>query len=385
MENVRSMYYNKLKLAGCTLMLTGLLLSGAVVADIPNTENPHEALKPVRLFTGDGERNFRIPSLTVTSKGTLLAFVCERMGKGDFGHDTDTVIRRSTDGGVTWTTPETILSEKGIDFHTGPVVVDHHTDSIFKFARSKGAKAKKTDWGDNYILRSDDDGVSWTKSVLKLENKRASFRFGPGNGGQGIQLADGTLVVQGGYNREYDGQKSMSLCLIESRDHGNSWQVTKGSDLDKAHVEFCMVETTPGQIYVNMREKYTPSRLYTSVNMGKSSITKAKPVTGLPAAQCRAAIVKVQEKAKTYLYFTGPTGAGKRHKERRVNLSLFRSNLEGIHWQKVTLIHRGVSGYSDLTVLPDGDLACLYEAGKAHWDEEILFLRIPKEAYMPSK
>ena len=372
-----------MKLLG--LPLCGVFLLGC--AGTPSARGPvPEALNPVRLFTSAARQSFRIPSLTVTSKGTLLAFVGERKGKGDFGHDTDTVVRRSTDGGVTWTTPETILSEKGIDYHTGPVVVDHQTGSIFKFARSHGAKTKpKTDWRANYILRSDDDGKSWTRSVLKLENKRASSRFGPGNGGQGIQLADGTLVVHGGYWRKADGETSLSLCLIESRDHGNSWQVTKGSDLDKAHVEFCMVETTPGQIYINMREKYTPSRLYTSIHMGKTFIDAARPVTGLPAAVCRAAIVKVQEKGKAYLYFIGPTGAGTSHRERRVNLSLFRSNLEGSDWKKVALIHHGFSSYSDLTVLPNGDLACLYESGNATWDEEILFLRIPKETYLPKK
>ena len=52
---------------------------------------------------------------------------------------------------------------------------------------------------------------------------------------------------------------------------------------------------------------------------------------------------------------------------------------------KVTLLRRGVSGYSDLTVLSDGDLACLYEAGKAYWKEEILYLRILKKTYLPSK
>jgi hypothetical protein len=52
---------------------------------------------------------------------------------------------------------------------------------------------------------------------------------------------------------------------------------------------------------------------------------------------------------------------------------------------KVTLLYRSVSGYSDLTVLSGGDLACLYEACKAHWEEEILYLRILKETYLPSK
>ncbi len=360
----------------CILMLMGLMFWTSA-----------HAKEPIRLFPKQGKRFFRIPSLAVTTKGTLLAFAGERKGSvGDFGHDTDVVVRRSTDGGVTWAEPETILSAKGIDFHSGPVVVDRQTGSIFKFARSHGAKSKPgSDWRDNFILQSDDDGKTWTRSLLTLKNERASFRFGPGNGGHGIQLTDGRLVIHGGYWHVSDGKKRMSLCLIESRDQGKSWHVMKGSDLDNAHVEFCIAETVAGRIYINIREKYTPTRLYTFIDPGKSSISEAKQVSGLPSAQCRAGMVKVQEKGAAYLYFTGPTGKEKGYAARRVDLSLFRCNLEGSHWQRVTLIHRGKTAYSDLTVLPDGELACLYEAGKANCYEGILFLRIPKETYSPNK
>jgi sialidase-1 len=380
------MRHLKLVRIGYSLLLAGLLLASVVTADEPDAINLHKTLKPVRLFQGEGSRNYRIPTITVTNRGTLLAFIAERMGRGDFGHDTNTVMRRSTDGGATWTEPETILSEKGIDFHSGPVVVDRQTGSIFKFARSHGAKTKPgTDWRDNYILRSDDDGQSWTQSVLELENPRASFRFGPGNGGQGAQLADGTLVIQGGYYRVVDGNQTMSLCLIESRDHGQTWRITKGSDLDKAHVEFCIAETAPGRIYINMREKYTPTRLYTNIHTGKTPIDVARPINGLPAAECRGGMAKVQHEQKAFLYFTGPTGEGKTHKDRRVNLSLFRSNLDGSDWQKVAQIYQGVSGYSALTVLPNGDLACLFESGEEILGSEDFFVRIPKELFLPEK
>jgi len=332
-----------------------------------------DAGEPVRLFPQRGNRFFRIPSLVVTTNGTLLAFASERKGSnGDFGHDTDVVLRRSTNGGGTWTEPETILSQKGVDFHSGPVVVDRKTGAVFKFARSHGATTKPgSDWRDNYVLRSDDDGKTWTKSVLDLENERATLRFGPGNGGHGIQLKDGRLVVHGGYWRVSNGTKRMSLCLIESIDRGKTWRVMEGSDLDNTHVEFCIAETAPGRIYINIREKYTPSRLYTFIGPGKTPIAEAKPVHGLPSAQCRAGMVEVLVAGKPYLYFTGPTGTGSGHTSRRVGLSLFRSDLEGSQWERVALIHKGKAAYSDLAVLVDGDLGCLYESGNT-----IFFLKV---------
>ena len=49
-----------------------------------------------------GYHTYRIPSLIVAPKGTVLAF-CEgrKNGRGDTG-DIDLVLKRSTDGGKTW-------------------------------------------------------------------------------------------------------------------------------------------------------------------------------------------------------------------------------------------------------------------------------------------
>jgi len=55
----------------------------------------------------EGYHTYRIPSLLVTAKGTLLAF-CEgrKKGRGD-GGDIDLLLKRSTDGGKTWATART--------------------------------------------------------------------------------------------------------------------------------------------------------------------------------------------------------------------------------------------------------------------------------------
>src|SRR5215813_15485345 len=60
----------------------------------------------------EGYHTFRIPSLLVTPKGTLLAF-CEgrKTGREDHG-DIDLMLKRSLDGGKTWG-PLTLVHEEG--------------------------------------------------------------------------------------------------------------------------------------------------------------------------------------------------------------------------------------------------------------------------------
>jgi sialidase-1 len=61
----------------------------------------------------NGYHTYRIPAIVTTPKGTLLAF-CEgrKTSRSDHG-DLDLVLRRSTDGGKTWTPMQTVYEQGG--------------------------------------------------------------------------------------------------------------------------------------------------------------------------------------------------------------------------------------------------------------------------------
>ncbi len=371
------------RLRACMLVAAAVSVTALAKEEVPVGEKLQSGGGRIRLFPRRGNHFFRIPGLAVTRSGVILAFAGERKGSIlDFGRDTDVVLRRSLDGGATWTGAETILSEAGVDFHSGPAVADRDTGAVFKFARSHGAKTPPgTDWRENYVLRSDDDGLTWSKRVLDLRHPRASSRFGPGNGNHGIQLADGRLVIQGGYIRLTDGGRGRSLCLIESIDHGETWRVAEGSDLDDAHGEFCIAETAPQRIALNVREVRGAERRCGFFDFSAPAPIRLVPASGLPGARCHAGMVQARQgDGPVRLYYTGPVGlTGKEDYDEaaRVGLSLFRADSAGDAWTRVGRVYEGKSGYSDLALLPDGGLGCLFESGEARSDEEVFFIRIP--------
>ena len=60
----------------------------------------------------DGYHTYRIPSLIVTTRGTVLTFCEARKNSGSDHGDIDLAMRRSNDGGRTWG-PMSIISGQG--------------------------------------------------------------------------------------------------------------------------------------------------------------------------------------------------------------------------------------------------------------------------------
>ena len=121
----------------------------------------------------DGYHTYRIPALVATSKGTLLAF-CEgrKTSKQDHG-DVDLVLKRSSDGGNTWTKQQLVHEDGGdekITIGNPCPVVDATTGTIWlPLTRNNDAVL---------MLSSTDDGVTWSKprDITKSVKKKT----GPG-------------------------------------------------------------------------------------------------------------------------------------------------------------------------------------------------------------
>src|SRR5215472_16017838 len=71
------------------------------------------------IFTPTSTNYYHIPGLVVTAKGTVLAYAARRDVLATDWGNIHVVVRRSTDGGKTWS-PETKLAPQGAPFQ--PIV-----------------------------------------------------------------------------------------------------------------------------------------------------------------------------------------------------------------------------------------------------------------------
>ena len=89
-------------------LLTTLLLAPLAVLHAADAASPE--FVDVFVSGQDGYPNYRIPSLVVTSKGTLLA-LCEGRTKNDDHAANDLVLKRSGDGGRSWSKLQLVRDE----------------------------------------------------------------------------------------------------------------------------------------------------------------------------------------------------------------------------------------------------------------------------------
>ena len=359
-------------------MLSGVvscsLLSLAFAADVEQT---------IVFKSGtEGYHTFRIPAVIVTPKGTVLAF-CEgrKTSRADHG-DIDLVLKRSTDGGRTWGPLELVYEEGGsakVTIGNPCPVIDRSTERLWlPFCRKNR---------NVLITYSDDDGRTWSEphDVTK-DVKPSHWRWYATGPGVGIQLTRGPhagrLVIPCDHTEPYQGRMPQFSHVFFSDDRGRSWRLggTVGADTDECQA----VELADGRLMLNMRnyhgraggqkDKDRMRAIAYSADGGQSwspiqfDRTLIEPI-------CQASFLRYQfpeDGRDGIVLFSNPASRTTRH---RLTVRLSRD--EGRTWPVARLLHAGPAAYSCLTVLPDGTIGCLFEAGEKHAYETILFARFP--------
>lgn len=318
----------------------------------------------------DGYHTYRIPSLAVTRRGTVLAF-CEgrKTGGGDSG-DIDLLLKRGPDGGRTWE-PRRVVFDDGPNTVGNPCpVVDRTTGTIWLLlTHNLGEDAESeivagTSVGSRsvWVSRSDDDGRTWTAPVdITTAVKRPDWTWYATGPGCGIQMKTGRLVIP--CDHVVAGSKLGGSHVIFSDDHGATWQL--GGAVDQ-HVNECqVVERADDKLLLNMRNPLKDAERHNRrawALSGDGGLTWSdvfyEPLLIEPV--CQASFVRLTSPPwqQSRLLFANP--ASQKRERMTVRLSLDQGNT----WPIAKELYAGPSAYSALAVLPDKRIACLYECGE---------------------
>lgn len=363
--------------------LLALLLSLAAVA----AASGKSPLKRVDVFVSgkDGYTGYRIPAVEAASDGSLLAFAEARKHNlsdpGGKGQEIDLVLKRSTDGGVTWS-PMKLIEHSGEFWSSAnpATVVDRQNGRVWVFylrckpGRGTHAARPGTDDVANLARYSDDDGQTWSERIDQTTVARnmadAQWRISvPGPGGA-IQDRKGRLIVP---MWRFAPWRAFALF---SEDHGRTWhrgaQVPGEQGLDEDQ----LVELADGQILLDARQHGGPHRwTATSTDGGR---TWSQPRPGRPVTPVCCAIERYTLKSagddRDRILWTGPKGPG------RNKLIVLTSYDEGRTFTNERLISDEPAAYSDLTVLKDKSVGVLWERGNYRF---ITFTRLGREFLEP--
>lgn len=342
--------------------------------------------------SGDlGYACFRIPALVTSGDGVLLAFAEGRKEAcADFG-DVDILMRRSGDGGATWSQAMVVVDNGNLQAGNATPIFDaldpaHPGGRLFLCYNTGTASEYDTRMGmgrrRGFFITSTDQGLSWsapTDISGDLHFDRHSDRpgtdartlaFAPGHG---LQLTEGPhagrLFIPANHSLgpPQDDFRDYTTFGAWSDDHGATWQAS--ADLGIPSSNEAMAAEVNGQLVLTVRMQNRDDRrkrMATSSDGGAhwDSTWMAETLT---TPVCQSAILHVDELGRTVHLGPADTTA-------RRDLALWSSSDGGHTWVRERTIHPGAAAYSDMAWLGSGQLAICYEQGDY---ARIVFTTVP--------
>jgi len=321
----------------------------------------------------DGYHTYRIPAIVRAHNNMLLAFCEGRVhGRGD-ASDIDLVLKRSGDGGRTWSALQVIVDDGG---HTcgnpAPVVLTPSGEVLLVFTKNdentdegailRGDGPPRTVW----VTRSSDHGVTWAEPrEISNQARRDDWRWYATGPCHAIQLPSSRIVVPCNHSLSPDFVTWFSH-VIYSDDDGESWTIG-GIAGDRTN-ESTVAALPDGRLYMNMRN-YRNTHRRASAWSEDQGITwgTLEEAGDLTEPVCQASCLA--PKGSNRLYFSNPASTT------REKLTIHVSADGGKSWEVHAVLHEGPAAYSDLVSLGDQGLGCLFECGSEHPYERITFTR----------
>lgn len=315
----------------------------------------------------------RIPLLTKAPNGDILAFAEGRSATQDFSSRA-LIMRRSSDGGQTWSPISVIYSlpvGTGSSLNMGSPVVDWVTGEIFLLFTRDNSEA--------LVTRSPNSGYSWSTpevitSSVKVVNATTPvghsypaeawgwYVFGPG---QGIQLTHGPsagrLVVAADHRVSWDLSVPSYSHVVYSDDHGATWHLGGGLDATAANAysnEAALVEQSDGTIYMSIRvnDRANTTRGYARSYDGGRTWTTMRHEAVLTTPAVEGALLRVNDQV---VLFSSPSSTD----NSRQKLTIWASYDDTKTWVKKKVLFFGAAAYSDMVLVAPDTVLLVYERG----------------------
>jgi len=386
-------------------LITRIAVLALICLAGPAAAQDAELPQAVTLYqTGQPEGfGYRIPAIVTATNGDILAF-CERRvgGTGDHSRN-DMVLRRSTDGGETWTDLQ-LIHDAGDDVLVDPcatvhpdgrIVLAYHRFPFGRHARDSGhLEFLEPGFGGAFteqilVRTSDDHGRTWSEPRDITRQARSADAMSAGSPGCGIVIKQGEhagRIVMANYEMyrsqlpiSFGGRHSTAR-LVYSDDAGETWTHGPAIPLrsDGNPNESQLVELGDGGIMVVSRNQKG------SQNLRRTAVTHdfglnwedVRQHEDLISPACSGSALSVEHQGDTAVLVICPTGDDFTANSRK-NGVVYISTDNGQAFPVRHLIVPGGFAYSCLTQLENGDLGLLYEKPYS----QIIFQRIPQATW----
>ena len=319
--------------------------------------------------TTDNCRYYRIPAMILDKEGNIVVASDRRYNSNsDLGnHKIDVSIRRSNDGGRSWTAQNIIAVGDGktaADYGYGDPALARTPGGRLICMMAAGSVMYWNGMRYAAICLSDDNGVTWTKPrqlytsnfTDAVNNKTNSLGF-YGNfisSGKGLTTFDGIVMFTNNC-LSYDNTSSPQCYIIQSSDEGENWTLGPANayaGCDESKLE----QLNDGRLLLSVRQSGNRGFNRGTANAGKwGNPWRNSQISG---NACNADILYYSRKTqgeKDILLHTYVKSSS------RENLTLAMSIDEGKTWVDFMNIQPGGAAYSTMVRLGDGNLAILYE------------------------
>jgi sialidase-1 len=353
------------------LLFSFLLIAGACTEEENPVDNVEMEDIPMVFISGEeGYACYRSPAMVISNEGTILAFCEGRLNNCNDEGDIDVVLKRSTDGGITWDSLQTLVND-GINNTKDcvPVVLaSGRILLIYSWNKAIPSEEDRTT-RDVFVCYSDDDGLNWSQprnitSMVYLDNWGYTGT-GPGHGiVKKREPNKGRIIIPA--RHKASGQKGRSH-IIYSDDQGDTWHI--GAMVERDYTKECTaVELSDGSIMLNSRNCAPDqnNRIVSISTDGVEPFYITYMDNALIEPVCEGSLLYHSDNpvtGKGNILFSNPHSSTN---EVRIYGTLKLSEDDGKTWVKSHIYsnpYPAFSGYSDIALIDGIDVAVLFETG----------------------